>query len=116
MLLSYAFLIPPLHTHSALMGLQFVLYSHHLEQLYQVASTSIEFRVSSERLGSRRASRLKVEEHYVVSVLPVSSLFLRASEDELRLGKGETADRNRLIGPVSLQETNLTDYIPSILI
>ena len=66
--------------------------------------------------GSRRASRLKVEEHYVVSVLPVSSLFLRASQDELRLGKGETADRNRLIGPVSLQETNLTDYIPSILI
>jgi len=51
MLLSYAFLIPPLHTHSALMGLQFVLYSHHLEQLYQVASTSIEFRVSSERFG-----------------------------------------------------------------
>ncbi len=36
---------------SALMGLQFVLYSHHLELLYQVASTSIEFRVSSERLG-----------------------------------------------------------------
>jgi len=34
---------------SALMGLQFVLYSHHLELLYQVASTSIEFRVSSER-------------------------------------------------------------------
>ncbi len=44
-------LILPLHTHPALMGLQFVLYSHHLELLYQVASTSIEFRVSSERLG-----------------------------------------------------------------
>jgi hypothetical protein len=26
------------------MGLQFVLYSHHLELLYQVASTGIEFR------------------------------------------------------------------------
>ncbi len=51
MLLSYAFLILPLHTHSALMGLQFVLYSHHLELLYQVASTSIVFRVNSERLG-----------------------------------------------------------------
>ena len=94
MLLSYAFLILPLHTHSALMGLQFVLYSHHLEQLYQVASTSIEFRVSSERLGSRRASRLKVEEHYVVSVLPVSSLCLRANEDEVRSCKGGNCGHN----------------------
>jgi hypothetical protein len=51
MLLSYAFLIPPLYTHSTRMGLQFVLSSHHIELLYQVASTSIEFRVSSERLG-----------------------------------------------------------------
>ena len=61
---------------------------------------------------SRRASRLKAEEHYVVSFLPVSSLLLRVSEDEVRPGKGGTADRIRLIGPVSLHETNLTGYVP----
>lgn len=60
--------------------------------------------------GSQLASRLKAEEHYVVNVLPVSSLLLRASEDEVRPGKGETADRNRLIGTVSLQATKLTGY------
>ena len=48
----------------------------------------------------------------MVSFLPVSSLLLRVSEDEVRPGKGGTADRIRLIGPVSLHETNLTGYVP----
>ena len=48
----------------------------------------------------------------MVSFLPISSLLLRASEDEVRPSEGETVDRNRLIGPVSLHETNLTGYVP----
>ncbi len=44
--------------------------------------------------GSWCASRLKAEEHYVVSVLPVSSLFLRANEDEVRSCKEGNCGHN----------------------
>jgi luciferase-like monooxygenase len=56
------------------MGLKFVLTSHHLELLYQVVSTSIEFRVNGHELrhphGDRQADLpfpVRVREELVAS-------------------------------------------------
>ena len=50
-------LIPSLQTHTVRIGLQFVLFSHHLELLYLAASASIEFRVEGRELRDPQGER-----------------------------------------------------------
>ena len=68
--------------------------------------------VHYRELGLLQFNTYDDELNYVVCFCSVRPHFLNVFEHKGTYRKATTADRIRLIGPVSLQETNLTGYIP----